>query len=298
MTATRPVDAGSAQSGSRRIHVRAGLPIALDQIVTLLGVTVPVIAVVIAAIMTWNRLTTWRDVAIFAGMYLSTSFGVTVGYHRMTAHRAFEAYPAVRFVLLALGCMAGMSDPIRWSAIHLQHHARSDREGDPHSPLDGLFHAHMGWFMPGFDEDANTYARPIRDDPMARFFRHTYYGWAILSVITPFLLGGWTGMLWGAGVRLFFTLHMTFSVNSICHTFGRRDFDTTDRSRNQWMLGLLALGEGWHNNHHAFPRSAFHGLRWWQVDFSAYLIRALERIGLAWNVHRVTPALMRARRIT
>jgi stearoyl-CoA desaturase (delta-9 desaturase) len=258
---------------------------------------VPVVAVVVAAIMTWNHLTTWRDIAIFAGMYFTTSFGVTVGFHRMTAHRAFEAQPVVRFILLALGCMAGMADPVRWSAIHLQHHARSDREGDPHSPLDGLFHAHMGWFLPGFDEDVDTYGRGLRDDRMAQFFRRTYWGWAILAVAIPYALGGGTGVLWGTGVRLFFTLHMTFSVNSICHTFGRRDYATTDRSRNQWVLGFLALGEGWHNNHHAFPRSAFHGLRWWQVDLSAYLIRALEALGLARNVHRVTPALLRAKRI-
>jgi stearoyl-CoA desaturase (delta-9 desaturase) len=105
-------------------------------------------------------------------------------------------------------------------------------------------------------------------------------------------------VLWGLGVRLFFTLHMGFSVNSICHTFGRRDFETGDRSRNQWLFGFIALGEGWHNNHHAFPRSAFHGLRWWQVDVSGYLIRALESLRLASNVHRVTPALLQARRIT
>jgi len=156
----------------------------------------------------------------------------------------------------------------------------------------------MGWFLPGFDEDVDTYARGLKTDRMAQFFRRTYWGWTLLAVAIPFLLGGWTGLLWGLGVRLFFTLHMTFSVNSICHTFGRRDFETTDRSRNQWVLGFVALGEGWHNNHHAFPRSAFHGLRWWQIDFSGYLIRGLEALGLARHVHRVTPNLLRAKRIT
>src|SRR4029079_4913474 len=159
----------------------------------------------------------------------------------------------------------------------------------------GLFHAHMGWFLPGFDEDVDTYGRGLRDDPMAQFLRRTYWGWALFSATLPFLLGGWTGLLWGLGVRLFFTLHMTFSVNSICHTFGRRDYDTTDRSRNQWVLGLLGLGEGWHNNHHAFPRSAFHGLRWWQIDLSGYLIWLLERLCLATDVYRV-PATLLARR--
>jgi stearoyl-CoA desaturase (delta-9 desaturase) len=156
----------------------------------------------------------------------------------------------------------------------------------------------MGWFLPGFNDKPEMYARGIVDDPMVRFFRRTYWGWTLLSVGIPFALGGWTGLLWGAGVRLFFTLHVTFSVNSICHTFGRAEYETGDRSRNEWLLGVLALGEGWHNNHHAFPRSAFHGLRWWQIDLSGYLIAALERLGLARDVHRVTPQLLQARRAT
>jgi stearoyl-CoA desaturase (Delta-9 desaturase) len=275
---------------------RENLPVALDQAVTtLLGVIMPVVTLVIAAILTWNRLTTWKDLAIFAGMYIPLSLGVTVGYHRMLAHRGFVAIPVVRFILLAFGSMAGEGDPVRWSAIHLQHHARSDRDGDPHSPLHGFFHAHMGWFLPGFDEDVETYARGVRDDPMVRFFQRTYWYWAALGAVVPFAIGGWTGLLWGAGVRLFFVLHMSFSVNSICHTFGRAPFDTGDRSRNQWFMGLVGWGEGWHNNHHAFPRSAFHGLRWWQIDVSGYLIRTLEWLRLARNVHRVTPQLLKAK---
>ncbi len=280
-------------------RTQAGLPLAVDRAVTLLGVTIPVAAVVVAAILTWNRLTTWADLAIFAAMYFPTSLGLTVGFHRMLAHRAFEAQPVARFVLLALGCMAGTGDPVRWAAIHLEHHARSDREGDPHSPRDGFFHAHIGWvFPPSFDDKPEVYARAAVDDPMVRFFRRTYWAWTLLSVAIPTVLGGWTGALWGVGVRLFFTLHVGFSVNSICHTFGRATYHTGDRSRNEWVLGVLALGEGWHNNHHAFPRSAFHGLQWWQIDVSGYLIRALERLGLAREVHRVTPQLRQARQIT
>jgi len=154
----------------------------------------------------------------------------------------------------------------------------------------------MGWFLPGFDDKPQIYARGVLDDPMVQFFRRTYWFWTLLVVAIPFAIGGWTGLLWGAGVRLFFTLHVAFSVNSICHTFGRADYDTGDRSRNEWFLGVVALGEGWHNNHHAFPRSAFHGLRWWQVDVSGYLIRALEALGLARDVHRVTPQLLESRR--
>ncbi|MGE5828249.1 MAG: acyl-CoA desaturase [Micromonosporaceae bacterium] len=262
-----------------------------------MGVVIPPASVVIGAILTWQRLTTWRDLAIFAGMFVVTSLGITIGFHRMLTHRSFEAHPVVRFVLLALGCMAGMTDPVRWSAIHQQHHAQSDRDGDPHSPRSGLFHAHMGWWIPGFRADALTYARRLTDDRMVQFFRRTYWGWMAVTFLIPFLLGGWTGMLWGTGVRAFFAMHLNFSVNSICHTFGRVDFDTGDRSRNHWLLGLLAFGEGWHNNHHAFPRSARHGLRWWQVDISGYLILAMERLGLVHNVHRVTPHRQQAKRI-
>jgi len=279
-------------------RTQAGLPVIVDRIWTLLGVIVPFIAVIIAAIMTWNRLTTWADLAICAGMYFPTALGLTVGFHRMLAHRAFEAHPVVRFILLALGCMAGTGDPVRWSAIHLEHHARSDREGDPHSPLNGLWHAHIGWFLPGFNDKPETYARGIADDPMCQFFRRTYWIWILISVSIPFFIGGWTGLLWGTFVRFFFTLHVGSSVNSICHTFGRADYETGDRSRNEWVFGVFALGEGWHNNHHAFPRSAFHGLKWWQIDVSGYLIRTLEWLRLARNVHRVTPQLLDSRRTT
>ncbi|HEX9373047.1 MAG TPA: acyl-CoA desaturase [Roseiflexaceae bacterium] len=268
----------------------------LDQASTLVGVTLPLAAVVVAAIMTWQRLTTWRDVAILAGMYLLSGLGTTVGFHRMLTHRSFEAHPAARFVLLALGCMAGLSDPVRWASIHIQHHAHSDEDGDPHTPLKGMFHAHMGWFLAGFEDDPQTYGSWLRGDPMVRFFQRSFWYWVALGFIVPYLLGGWTGVLWGGWVRVFLAHHTTFSVNSICHTFGQAPFETGDRSRNQWLVGLLAYGEGWHNNHHAFPRSAFHGLRWWQIDLSGYVIVALERLGLAWNVYRVEPAAQEARR--
>ena len=263
----------------------------------LLGVTIPVAAVVLAGVLTWQHLTTWRDVVLLAVMYVLTTIGLTVGFHRMLTHRAFEATPAVRFVLLALGCTAGMTDPLRWAAIHVQHHARSDRDGDPHSPLDGLFHAHLGWFVLGFDADPKTYAPWLVDDPMVRFFRRTSWYWTALGFAVPFVVGGWTGLLWGGWVRFFLIVHMTFSVNSICHRFGRVAFRTGDRSRNQWVLGVLGFGEGWHNNHHAFPRSAFHGLRWWQIDVSGYVIAALERLGLVSDVHRVSPEMMEALRL-
>jgi stearoyl-CoA desaturase (delta-9 desaturase) len=257
----------------------------------------PLLAVIFAAVMTWERLTTWRDIAILAVMYMLAGLGITVGFHRMLTHRSFEAHPAARCVLLALGAMAGLSGPIRWASIHIQHHAHSDDDGDPHTPLKGLFHAHMGWFLAGFEDDPQKYGSWLQNDPLVCFFERTFWYWTALGFIIPYLLGGWTGVLWGGWVRVFLAHHVTFSVNSICHTFGQAPFETGDRSRNQWLVGLLAFGEGWHNNHHAFPRSAFHGLRWWQIDLSAYLIIGLERIGLAWNVYRVALAAQEARRV-
>jgi len=269
----------------------------LNQASTLIGVVLPLLAVILAAVMTWEQLTTWRDIAILAMMYVLAGLGITVGFHRMLTHRSFEAHPAARCVLLALGSMAGLSGPIRWASIHIQHHAHSDEEGDPHTPLKGLFHAHMGWFLAGFEDDPRTYGSWLQNDPLVRFFERTFWYWTALGFLIPYLLGDWTGVLWGGWVRVFLAHHMTFSVNSICHTFGQAPFETGDRSRNQWLVGLLAFGEGWHNNHHAFPRSALHGLCWWQIDLSAYLIVALERTGLAWNVHRVAPAAQEVRRV-
>lgn len=269
-----------------------------DQIVTLVGALGPLGATLGALVLAWNRLVTWREVSLLVGMYFLTGIGLTVGYHRMLTHHSFRAYPAVRFCLLALGCMAGHTDPIRWAAIHVQHHARSDDEGDPHSPLAGLFHAHFGWIYAGIDPQPTLYAKWLLKDPLARFFERTFLLWVALGFIIPFALDGWQGLLWGGLVRMFLSHHITFSVNSICHTFGQRPFATGDRSTNQWLVGLLALGEGWHNNHHAFPRSAFHGLRWWQIDLSAYVILLLEAFGLVWQVQRVSPAAQAARLAT
>jgi stearoyl-CoA desaturase (delta-9 desaturase) len=266
-----------------------------DQVVTLIGALGPLIATVFAMILVWKRYVTWRDVALLVGMYFMTAIGLTVGFHRMLTHRSFKANPQVCFSLLALGCMAGHTDPVRWAAIHIQHHARSDEEGDPHSPIEGLFHAHFGWIYTGIDPQPAIYAKAILKDPMVRFFERTFLLWVALGFVIPFAIGGWYGLLWGGLVRMFLSHHITFSVNSICHTFGQHPFDTGDRSTNQWLVGLLALGEGWHNNHHAFPRSAFHGLRWWQIDLSAYLILLLEMLGLVWHVQRVSPEAQTAR---
>jgi stearoyl-CoA desaturase (Delta-9 desaturase) len=269
----------------------------------LLIVLIPLLATALALRLLWQRVVHAPDLILLAVMYALVALGVTVGYHRMLTHRSFRAHPVVRLLLLILGSMAFEGPAIEWAATHTKHHARADREGDPHSPVDGFFHAHLGWIFRDGDADPRVYCRHLLNDRIVTFVSKTFLLWAIVSLAIPFgigwLVGGWalalTGLLWGGLVRMFLTHHVTWSVNSVCHTFGRREFETTDRSRNEWIVGLLAFGEGWHNNHHAFPRSAFHGLHWWQLDVSSYVIWTLERLGLARDVYRIPAAVLTQR---
>jgi stearoyl-CoA desaturase (delta-9 desaturase) len=267
----------------------------LYKIVVLLVVTVPLLATILAIGLLWQRAVHWLDIVLLASMYALVAFGVTVGFHRMLTHRSFRPHPVVKFVLLVLGSMSLEGPALQWAATHIKHHAQSDREGDPHSPVEGFFHAHIGWLFGDRMADPSVYCRNLVKDPMVVFVSRTFLLWVVLSLVIPFAIGGWTGLLWGGLVRIFLTHHVTWSVNSVCHMFGKREFETNDQSHNEWIVGLLGFGEGWHNNHHAFPRSAFHGLHWWQFDMSGYLIWTFERLGLAHDVYRVSPAI-RARR--
>ena len=260
----------------------------------LVVVVLPFLATLFAIWLLWQRAVNWTDIALLIAFNVLAGLGVTVGYHRMLTHRSFQPHPVVKFIFLVLGSMALEGPALEWAATHIKHHANSDREGDPHSPVEGFWHAHMGWMFNRSFADPNVYCRNLVKDPIVDFVSRTFIFWVILSLAIPFAIGGWTGLLWGGLVRIFLTHHITWSVNSVCHTFGKREFETRDQSRNEWIVGLLGLGEGWHNNHHAFPRSAFHGLHWWQFDLSGYVIWTLERVGLVRDVYRVTPA-MRAR---
>jgi stearoyl-CoA desaturase (delta-9 desaturase) len=259
-------------------------------------VVVPLAGMVVAIRLLWDRAVDWQDIALLVGFYVPISMGITIGFHRYLTHRGFRANPVIKATLLILGSMAVEGSAISWAANHRKHHALADQEGDPHSPADGFFHAHVGWLFEGKAADQTVYARDLREDRLVMFISRTFPIWVALSLLIPFAIGGWTGLLWGGLVRIFLTHHVTWSVNSVCHTFGNRPFRTKDLSRNQWAVGLLALGEGWHNNHHAFPRSALHGLRWWQFDLSGLTIRLLERFRLIWNVQRVTPVDIQTRR--
>ena len=282
-----------------------------DRIITGVATIVPFLALGAVCWQAWANLLHWSDVAVFAIMYIVTGLGITVGFHRYLTHRSFKTSRALRAVFAVLGSAAIEGPVISWVADHRKHHRFSDREGDPHSPhvghgggwkgaLSGLAHAHLGWLFIHSERGAKCrYAPDLLKDPIVSFVDRTFIWWALGGFAMSFGLGWaiggtWlaalTGVLWGGGVRMLVVHHVTYSINSLCHFFGRRRFTTSDYSRNLLWLALPSFGESWHNNHHAFPTSAFHGLRRWEIDPSALVIRALESVGLVWDVVRVDPA--------
>jgi stearoyl-CoA desaturase (delta-9 desaturase) len=289
----------------------------LDRTITGLVTVVPFLALAFAGWQLWNSVLHWHDLIVFAIVYLLTGLGVTVGFHRHLTHRAFQTSRILHGILAALGSAAIEGPVISWVADHRKHHAYSDDDGDPHSPhvghggglwgtLRGLAHAHVGWlFLHTERGSRKRYAPDLLNDPVIAFVDRTFFLWAALGLAVPFGLGvalggtvaaGLTGLLWGGGVRIFLLHHVTYSVNSLCHVFGRQAFATRDESRNLGLLALPTLGEAWHNNHHAFPTSARHGLGRLQLDPSAIVIWLLERLGLIWNVVRISPERQAARR--
>jgi stearoyl-CoA desaturase (delta-9 desaturase) len=277
---------------------------------------IPLAAVGVAGWLAWGGSLHWRDLVVLAVTYVLCGFGVTVGFHRLLTHRSFKAKRPLRALFAVLGSMAIEGPPIEWVSTHRKHHRFSDQDGDPHSPhgqeetglrgtLRGLLHAHIGWIFRGVDmANPEHYAKDLLADKDIRFIDRTFPLWAGLGLVFPFglgmaltgtLAGGLTGLLWGGAVRLFLLHHVTYSINSLCHFFGRQQFPTGDESRNLAWLAPLSFGEAWHNNHHAFPTSARHGLRRFQLDPGAWLISGLERCGLAWDVVRIPHERQRAK---
>jgi stearoyl-CoA desaturase (delta-9 desaturase) len=290
----------------------------LERNANITAVVVPFLGVIAAAVLLWNRFLGVRDLAIFAVMYLLTALGITVGFHRLLTHRAFQTRPWLRYTLAILGSMSLQGGVIDWVADHRKHHTFTDEEGDPHSPhaghgaglrgmVAGLWHAHVGWLFETHGQaSSKRYARDLVEDPTMRRINKNFPLIALGSLVLPFLAGfalsggslvdgGLSALLWAGLVRIFLVHHITWSINSICHFFGSRRFDTDDQSTNVFWLALPSLGEAWHHNHHAFPQSAFHGLRWYELDPSGWLILGLRRVGLAWDVVTVTPERARAK---
>jgi len=241
---------------------------------------------------------TWSGLAICLVLYWITGgLGVCLGYHRLLTHGSFATFPAVKFVFAWLGGISGEGSALVWVANHRKHHVFSDQDGDPHSPRDGGLWAHMLWIFPGRTAEVlaahtSRWAPDLARDRSIRFLHQTFLVWHFL--IGAALLGsGWwlygrdvgiSWLVWGLAVRMVIVFHITWLVNSATHMWGYRNYETTDDSRNLWWVGLLAFGEGWHNNHHAFQRMACHGHKWWEIDTTYWVILALERLGLAWNV--------------
>jgi stearoyl-CoA desaturase (Delta-9 desaturase) len=299
-------DAGQADPG----EVQPVAHETADRIATGTITALPFIALGIVCWQVWSDLLRWSDVAVFAIMYVLTGLGVTVGFHRHLTHRSFKTSRPLRGLLAILGSVAIEGPVISWVADHRKHHTYSDQEGDPHSPhvghggglrgaLKGLGHAHVGWLFIHTHRGARKrYARDLIEDPVISFVDRTFLIWVLAGFLAAFGLGyaiggtldaALTGLLWGAGVRMLVVHHVTYSINSLCHFFGRQRFPTQDESRNLFWLALPTFGESWHNNHHAFPTSAFHGLKRWEIDPSAIVIRGLERLGLVWDVVRIEP---------
>jgi stearoyl-CoA desaturase (delta-9 desaturase) len=284
----------------------------LHRNINIAAVFLPIVALLVAIVVFWGHGVSWVDLGLLVFMYVITGLGITVGYHRMLTHRAFQTSKPVEYTFAILGSMALQGPVISWVSDHRKHHAHTDQEGDPHSPhagfaggglrnaLRGLFHAHVGWLWVNEGRaGARKYAPDLLEDRGMRRISRGVPWLALATFAIPALLGGlitwsWTGaltgLLWGGFVRVFLLHHVTWSINSICHFLGTRPFEIDDHSGNVFWLAIPSFGEAWHHNHHAFPRSAVHGMRnRRQIDLSAGLITLMEKCGLVWNVVRIAP---------
>jgi stearoyl-CoA desaturase (Delta-9 desaturase) len=306
-------------AGKRAPAVRpVDMPV-LDRVASAVVTAAPPVMLAVGMWFGWTgNVLNWQDLVILAVMYAGIGTGITVGFHRLLTHRSFTCSRLLRAAFAALGSAAAEGPVIDWVATHRRHHQFSDVEGDPHSPhghgsgfrgaLRGLVHAHLGWVFSDMEvADERHYAKDLLADPWIRFVNDTFVLWVLAGLAVAFGLGvaltgtvagGLTALLWGGAARIFLMHHATFSINSLCHFFGRHDYDTGDESRNLAWLAIPTWGEAWHNNHHAFPTSYRHGLKRWQIDPSAVIIRALEMLGLVWDVVRVDPTVRAPRKVT
>ena len=280
-----------------------------------MAVVVPFVGIGALAWLFWGTGFHWVDLALLVGMYLITGFGITIGFHRLFTHKSFETSRTMKLLLAISGSMALQGPLLQWVAQHRRHHHHSDEHDDPHSPhthgegllgaLAGMWHSHVGWLFKPDSPDLPRYVVDLRKDRMLRIVDALFPFWVALGLCIPALVGGlitrsWTGALlgfiWGGLARIFLVHHVTWSINSVCHLWGTRPFNSHDESRNNFIFGVLGLGEGWHNNHHAFPTSARHGLLWWQIDFTYWIIVCMERMGLVSKVRVPSADVIAARR--
>ena len=269
-------------------------------------IILPMLAVVAGTIIAWvSGSVHWIHLLMAFVGYMATGMAITIGYHRLFTHKSFRTNRFMTGFWAILGSMAVEGPIVRWVGMHRLHHQHSDHELDPHSPhthneegikglLSGLWHSHMGWIMFAVPVDLDRYTPDLRKDKLLMFIDRTFFVWVILGLLIPgfiawavtgTIVGGLLGILWGGLIRMFMVHHVTWSVNSACHLWGPQHYVSHDHSRNNAVFGIFAFGEGWHNNHHAFPASARHGLKWWQFDISYIVIRLMSWVGLASDVN-------------
>jgi stearoyl-CoA desaturase (delta-9 desaturase) len=313
--AVRPLDLGLSPSrSSENDGERRPLGPPLQLCVTGAVIVVPLLAAVAAMTGLVGTRVSWFDVGLLVVGYAITVLGVTAGYHRLFTHRSFVARRPLKITLAVLGSCALQGSLVDWVTTHRRHHQHSDRPGDPHSPVSptprsqwsGLLHAHVGWL---FRVPAPARRRDAADvllDRDLRVVSRLFPLFAAVTLAVPFaagwvvagtLSGAITALIWGGLVRVFLAHHVTWSINSVCHTFGKRPFRTTDQSRNVAALAVLSLGESWHNAHHAFPSLARHGVDRRQIDLTGSCIRLWERLGLVHSVRWPEAQQLACRRI-
>jgi sn-1 stearoyl-lipid 9-desaturase len=235
----------------------------------------------------------WK--ALFITLFLwwvSGSLGIGMGFHRLLTHRGYKTPKFIEYFLTVCGTLALEGGAINWVATHRIHHAHTDEEGDPHSPREGGWWAHMGWILTGTgqqypDEILQRYAPDLTRDPVHVWLNRFYYVPMVVLGLILLAIGGWPLLLWGIFLRVTVGLHATWLVNSATHMWGSKRFETTDDSRNNWWVALLSFGEGWHNNHHAHPVASRHGIAWYEIDMNWWGIRTLELLGLATDVKKI-----------
>ncbi len=281
--------------------------LALQRKIAFWVIIVPFLALVVGIVLLCRSEVGRIELLLLLAMYWASHIGAGLGFHRYFSHRSFQTTQPIKALLVILGSMAAQGPVMQWAATHRRHHQFSDRDGDPHSPfvhepglwntLCALWHAHVGWLFGPQVNDWVLYVPELVKDRMLMRLNRLYFVWVLLGLAIPaalgyWLIGGWRGafdgFLWGGLIRIALGHHSIWSVNSLCHLFGTRPYRSNDNSRNNFFLAIAVFGDGWHNNHHAFPSSAFHGLSWWQIDLHGYLLRFLALFGLAWDVKRPT----------
>jgi len=312
---SRPVDVADIDATIMGGTMGSDQQSVLERSMLAVFIALPFAALVAAVPVAWGGWLGWHDVVIALAFYYVTGLGITVGFHRLFTHKAFKPNRPVKIALAIAGTMAIQGPVIRWVADHRKHHKFSDRDGDPHSPwrygetipalAKGFAYAHVGWLFDVEQTPQRRYAPDLMKDPDILKVSRAFPLWVAVSMLTPALIGGlwsmsWQGALtaffWATLVRVSLLHHVTWSINSICHTVGEQPFKSRDRSGNVWWLALPSFGESWHNLHHADPTCARHGVLPGQIDTSARVIWAIEKLGWASDVRWPVPERIAAKR--